>query len=99
MILPVEFEWDDDKAEANLEKHGIAFSFAVRVFSDPFSTTVADLRKDYGEPRWIVHGVVENILLVVVYTLREQKFRLISARRANDRERKTFKNSQIRLRP
>ena len=84
------FEWDDPKAAANLLKHGISFNRATLVFSDPSVVGYPDLRYAYGEARFIVIGEVDGELLVVVWTERGENIRIISARKANDRERKYY---------
>ncbi len=84
------FEWDQAKAETNIEKHGIRFEVAAKVFLDPDRKTAADLRFDYGEERFITVGRIDDRLYVVVFT--ENKvtatIRIISARKANARERR-----------
>jgi len=62
----VEFEWDQEKAEANLRKHGVAFEDAARVFLDPNRIETFDGREDYGEDRWRTVGLVDPALLAVV---------------------------------
>lgn len=80
------FEWDPDKATANLRKHKVPFEYAARVFLDPLRVDGEDTRKDYGEERRIAVGYIENRLFVVTYTQRNGTVRLISARKANVRE-------------
>jgi len=77
----MEFEWGEAKAEANLRKHGIAFDFATLVFDDPNRTEKLDDRDYEGEERWIAIGRSAEFVLTVVYSLREETIRLISARR------------------
>ena len=83
----MEFEWDLNKNQHNIEKHGIDFTDAVRVFERP-TLTVVDNRRDYGEKRIVAMGMVEDVILYVVYTVRDDIRRIISTRRANHRERK-----------
>ena len=78
-------EWDDDKAELNFKKHGIRFRVAARVFLDEKRFEDYDELHSDDEDRWKVVGKVRNIL-VVIYTERGEKYRLISARLANKRE-------------
>ena len=85
----MEFEWDLNKNQHNIEKHGIDFTDAVRVFEHP-TFTVVDNRHDYGEKRIVAMGMVEDVILYVVYTVRDDIQRIISARRANRRERKKY---------
>lgn len=87
------FEWDPNKAAANQEKHHLSFEVAARVFLDPRRIELFDDREEYGEDRWITIGLVDPVVLVVVYTLRGQDgetVRLISARRANENEKRTY---------
>ena len=89
------FEWDPDKAERNLRKHGVSFEVASRVFVDPLALTVLD-RVEAGEQRWQTIGLVDGVLvLLVAHTLRESEagdeiIRLISARKAVPTERKRY---------
>lgn len=89
------FEWDETKAEINFLKHGIRFDDAALVFDDPFSLSSQD-RIENGEERWQTIGMVGNsILVLVAHTLRVEDgtievFRLISARRANRKERRRY---------
>ncbi len=86
-----EFEWDQDKAAENLATHGVAFRKATLVFLDPLSLEEIDDRIDYGEDRYIRIGMSEGQLLMVVYTERETgKIRIISARKANQHEKKDY---------
>ena len=85
----MEFEWDDQKNKINIEKHGIDFNFAKEVFSGVWISK-PDNRKDYGEERLIALGLLGEYILVIVYTLRGDKIRLISTRRANKNERSIY---------
>jgi uncharacterized DUF497 family protein len=89
----VEFEWNQAKAASNAEKHGVPFEYAVRVFLDPFRVDVQDLRRDYKEERRRVFGTIEEDLFLVVYTTRDTLIRIISARKANSRERRQYAGS------
>ena len=86
------FEWDERKAQANLAKHKIDFGDVLGVFLDPCRLETIDDREDYQETRFKVIGQVDELTLVVIYTERVEKIRLISARRANRRERKAYEN-------
>ena len=83
------FEWDDEKYKINVKKHGIYFEDAVRVFFDEF--LIDDYDKDHSddEDRIKIIGKVEKVL-VVIYTERVEKFRIISARLANKKERNDY---------
>jgi len=83
-------ERDPAKAAANLKKHGVSFADAEGALFDPLALTIEDLGA-VGEPRFVTIGLGSaGDLLVVVYTFRAGEPRLISARRATRRERKTY---------
>jgi uncharacterized protein len=83
------YQWDKEKALTNLRKHGIDFADAVSVFSDDLAITTPDERFD--EERFITVGLdALGRVLVVVYTWRGQKIRLISARAATRQERRQY---------
>lgn len=86
------FEWDEVKNKKNQEKHGIRFEDILEVFDYPMLTRVDD-RYDYGEVRYI--GIGKNqiaVFFTIVYTKREARIRIISARKANKKERKMYGN-------
>jgi len=86
----MEFEWDPQKEQVNEEKHGIRFEEARHIFDGPVLTRVDD-REDYGEVRYISLGVLSPaVVLAVVYTRRQNRTRLISARKANRKERQVY---------
>jgi uncharacterized DUF497 family protein len=85
------FEWDRKKAARNLRDHGVSFEEATRVFNDPLSLDDIDDREDYGEERSNMIGVAGDRLLVVTYTLRGGKTRIISARPAEPNERRRYR--------
>jgi len=92
--MPLSFEWDERKAKPNLAKHGVSFEEASTVFGDPLSLTIPDPAHSQGEDRSIVLGQShERELLVVVHTERGDHIRIISARRASRRERKSYEES------
>ena len=87
----MEFEWDIAKAQSNTEKHGISFAEAITIFGDPFEVTIPDRDHSDGEARFLSLGCSEGgRLLVVSYPEPEGRIRLISAREAVPRERKTY---------
>ena len=90
----MEFEWDENKNKSNQEKHGIDFNDAKDIFNDPNRINSEDNRKDYGEKRWIAIGMVANIFLTVVYTIRDAAIRIISARRSNRKERQAYNDNK-----
>lgn len=84
------FEWDEQKATSNLLKHGVSFDEAVDAFDDPNALEVLDTRAEYGEERIILTGHIGAGVLVVVYTERRLKTRIISARKASRNERNNY---------
>lgn len=86
----MQFEFDADKQTLNLRKHGIDLSDAAYVFLDARRLDAADERKNYGEGRRVVVGTVKDRVWVVVYTRRVDAIRLISARKANEREKRRY---------
>lgn len=90
----MEFEWDPEKAKSNFEKHGIDFRDAARLFTDPCRLEEFDAASSNDEDRYIVIGAVEGRILYLVYTYREDRIRLISARKATPSERKTYASFQ-----
>jgi uncharacterized protein len=76
-----EFEWDNQKAASNFAKHGVAFTEATTIFGDPLELAVADPDHSQDECRFLSMGVsVTGRLLVVAYTERQGRMRIISAR-------------------
>ena len=87
----MEFDWHDAKADANLQSHGVSFDLAMTVFRDPFAVERLDDREDYGEERFVIIGMAEgNVVLFVAYTEREERIRIISARRATQYEQDDY---------
>jgi uncharacterized protein len=87
----LKFEWHDAKAEANLQAHGISFDLAKTVFNDVFALERVDDREDYGEERFVIIGMAkDHIMLYVAYTERDQRIRIISARRATQYEQDDY---------
>ena len=84
------FEWDETKAAANYVKHGVSFDKAKDVFRDPFAIEREDDRRDYGEPRFVIIGMVDDRLVFVSYTLAGEIIRIISARGAEPYERRQY---------
>lgn len=86
------FTWDEAKAVTNIEKHGVSFDIAMRVFLDDNRLVIPDTRFDYGEERFITIGAIERRTHVVVYTETIDNTRIISARKANNRETAAYEN-------
>ncbi len=84
-----EFEWDDAKARANYDKHGVAFDEAVEVFFDPFHVS-GDATRGEEERQFMIGYSLSQRLLLTVYTDRFQRLRIISARPATRAERRVY---------
>ena len=84
------YEWGQRKAGQNTTKHGVPFEYAVRVFLDKYRLDYEDERRAYSEERRIILGKIEGRLYVVAYTMRGKIIRLISARKANQREQRKY---------
>ena len=85
------FEWDPEKAQGNEQKHGVGFLEASEVFDDDHSSTVGDPDHSQAEPRYLIFGSSKSgKCLVVSYTERENRIRLISARQMTPRERRAY---------
>jgi uncharacterized DUF497 family protein len=85
----MDFEWDEDKRRANYRKHGLDFRDAEKVFAG-ITIKAEDKRQDYGEKRLISLGRLEDVAVVIVHTERGDRTRIISMRRANQKERRTY---------
>jgi uncharacterized DUF497 family protein len=88
----IEFEWDETKARSNVEKHGITFEEATEVFFDPFYQG-GDASVNDEEREFLIGYSLSQRLLLVVYTERSERTRLISARPATRAERKLYEES------
>ena len=88
------FEWDSSKNSSNQKKHKISFEEAKTVFSDDFARLIADPDHSHDEERFILLGSsIETNLLIVCHCIRdEDTVRIISARRADKKERKIYEN-------
>jgi len=84
------FEWDDDKAARNWHDHAVTFEMARDVFRDPFAIEREDPEQDPTEHRYAVIGMVEGRLLFVGYTMRGNRIRIITARKAEPYERRRY---------
>jgi uncharacterized DUF497 family protein len=85
------FEWDPNKAAANLRKHGVQFAEAVGVFSDDYAITMNDDESDRDEGRLLTLGMgIKGRVLVVVYCYSGENIRIISARTAGRMERSQY---------
>ena len=83
------YAWDEDKREANLDKHGFDFREAWRVFEGT-TVTIEDKRQGYGEQRFVTFGLLEGRLVAVVHTERDNFIRVISIRKATRNEERSY---------
>ena len=88
----MQIEFDPAKDKVNHEKHGVSLGFAREVLADPRCHVIADVRFDYGETRFIAHGrpKSDTRIWVCIYTPRGTTKRIISLRKANERETKRY---------
>ena len=96
--MNISFEWDESKAQANLKNHHVNFEVATRVFLDPFALANQD-RIENGEYRWQTLGMVDGcLLLLVAHVVRHEEdveiIRIISARKADKKERKNYEENR-----
>ncbi len=94
----MKFEWDDEKNKNNIKKHGIDFEIASRVFADPYRIEMYDMKHSIEEDRFITIGDVGGYtyIVVVVYTERYDSIRMISARKATEKERRKYHDCRER---
>jgi len=83
------FEWNSEKERQNIIKHGLDLEAVIRVFDDPFRIVRYDEAHSGLEDRWQTLGIADGILCVV-YTEREEKIRIITAREATPEERRIY---------
>ena len=95
MFEPNEFEWDEAKATSNLRKHGVSFISGARVFLDPARVEWDVSRAAEFERRWKAVGFVDGHLLTVVFTVRNEKCRIISVRHVNSPEERMYGNRSL----
>ena len=85
------FEWDEEKAVRNEAKHGLSFEEAKTVFNDPLAVTIPDPEHSAQEDRWVDTGLSSGgEVLVVWYTERDNRIRIIGCRRATRAERRAY---------
>ena len=87
--MTLQFEWDENKRLNNIRKHGIDFVDAVIIFEND-NVIIEDDRFNYNEQRFIVLGLLQGWVIVIVYTEREDIIRIISARKATKYEQRTY---------
>lgn len=83
------FEWDEDKRQINLRKHGFDFRDAEKVFVGR-TVTIEDTRYEYGEARFITVGLLRDAVVVIVHTEQVNLIRVISMRKANKYEEQSY---------
>ena len=88
--MNLKFRWNKAKARENYRKHGVTFDLAKAVFNDAFALELLDDRRDYGEERFVIIGMVEGRILYVAYSERHDVIRIISARRATKHEEQAY---------
>jgi len=89
--MSLKFEWDAKKARENIKKHGVSFEEASTVFGDLLALTIYDPLHSEEEDRFVTLGESEKRRLIVVsFTDRDDRIRIISARVARRRERKDY---------
>ena len=88
------FEWDEEKAKANLKKHRVGFDEATTVFTDPYSMTIHDPDHSADEQRYIDIGTSDKgRVLVVVYAERGSNIRIVSCRKTTPSERELYEET------
>ncbi len=88
----MDFEWDEAKSEACFAERGFDFAYVIRAFFDPDRVIRQDVRRSYGEDRYQLMGMIEGRWFVLAYTPRQGAIRIVSARKANQREVKQYEN-------
>ena len=88
----MKFEWDEAKSDACFKDRGFDFAYWASAFFDQDRLVQEDTRYSYGEERYQLTGRIDGRIYVIVYTLRTDSMRIISARKANQREVKHYEN-------
>jgi hypothetical protein len=91
-LAPIGFEWDEDKSEANLTKHGIDFDEASGIFYGPLIVRES-VRND--EERWIAIGKSQDRIISVIFTRRKELIRIISARHPGRNEERAYHHASM----
>jgi uncharacterized protein len=92
LLAPAGFEWDEDKSEANLIKHGIDFDDASAIFYGPVIVRVSNRN---NEERWLAIGISDDQLMSVIFTRRNDMIRIISARRPRPDEKRAYRDASM----
>ncbi len=85
----MKFEWDENKNDSNIKRHGIDFKDVRKIF-DGYTLTIEDDRLNYGEHRFVSFGIFYGHIIAVVHTETEEIIRIISARKATKNEQKEY---------
>jgi uncharacterized DUF497 family protein len=89
----VQFEWDSEKAQKNVTKHGVSFDEAATVFGDPLAITIEDPDHSQEERRFVTTGrSARQRMLIVVHTDRQRRVRIVNARGVTARERDQYES-------
>lgn len=92
--MKLTFEWNENKARSNIEKHGLSFEEAATAFGDPLSLAIEDPEHSADESRFVLLGTtLRNKLVVVVHAERGDTIRIISARLATRAERRAYEHA------
>jgi uncharacterized DUF497 family protein len=93
--MAADFEWDPSKAQENIGRHAVSFEEASSIFEDPFAFTIDDVEHSTDEKRFYTVGVSSlHRTLVVAHAERGENIRIISARLATRRERKSYEEGE-----
>jgi uncharacterized protein len=92
LLVPTGFEWDEDKSNANLVKHGISFDDASDIFYGP---VIVRRSSRNNEERWIAIGESHDRIVSVIFTRRNDLIRIISARRPRRDEKRAYRNASM----
>jgi uncharacterized protein len=90
----MKLEWDETKRQDTLRERGLDFADVVH-FRFEQQYTIQDSRTEYGEPRFVSTGYLDSRLCVLCWTLRDDKMRIISLRKANEREQKKYRDASL----
>ena len=94
--MELTFEWDEEKAKANLRKHRVSFEEAKTIFNDPFLLTFPDPEHSISEQRYLNIGLSsKGRVLVLIHTERGETIRIISCRKATLSERRAYEEANL----
>ena len=93
--MDIEYEWDEQKSLANQEKHKLSFEVAILIW-DGFVYEWPDLRLEYGEDRISAIGEIDGRAVFIAYTWRNGRRRIISARKADRNEQRSYRQALAR---